>query len=83
MEKEELIEIIKQVVPYSMQITDWDIANWESGGFRGVYFTWRVECYYVSRNGFVEEVIREGKILTGSNSSLLMQKLIRDIIEVR
>ena len=69
MQKEEILEIVKKAIPYSGQI--YDVVIYDDS----IRFNWRDSRYRVSEGLSVEEV--GGGLLTGSDSAILMQHLIK------
>lgn len=64
-----LIEIIYANIPYSNQIKNLKISE------RSIYFEWRGECFKVEESGMT--MTSRGSILEGSNSSMLMEHIIK------
>ncbi len=77
--KDNLVPIVTHALPYPGQISNWDS---ELGGERSIYFEWRGDCFKVTiKSGghgiMVEESTHQGRMLTGSNISILLEALIK------
>jgi hypothetical protein len=70
MNQEQLIELIYRAIPYSNQIRNIDLSEFEV-----VRFTWRRTRFRVSTTLHVDEV--DSPFLRGSNISLLMRTLLQ------
>lgn len=70
--KEEIIQAVYSVLPYSDQIIELDFTN----HVNEIRFTWRGKRYVAGLDGFTG--ISEPGIITGDNSSIMLAALLKN-----
>lgn len=76
MKNSDTLNLVIKTLPYPDQIKDVDMSMTDQ-----LRFTWRGDRFRVSDALFVEEV--DSKFLVGSNTSLLLQRMLRQASEIR
>ena len=72
MTKAKLLEIINQAMPYSDQITDWELDIEDK-----LCFTWRRHTFSVSLDFETYEI--EGDFAVGNDRALLVKSLLKRV----